>query len=444
MTIPRSLEIQDIYEEIDQCDQIQEVISRISAGEEVKSGYQLIEGRLLYKKRLVIPNTSRFIPLILKEYHDGMLGGHAGVLRTVKRIQENFHWSGMREMVQKHVAECQVCQTSKHSTLSPAGLLQPLPILERIWEDISMDYIEGLPNSQGMNVIFVVVDRLSKYAHFLSLHHPFNAMDVAQNFTKEVVRLHGFPRSIVSDRDKIFHSNFWRELFKLAGTQLKFSTAYHPQTDGQTEVLNRCLETYLWCFTSAHPRHWHKFLSWAELGYNTSYHTAVKTSPFQIVYGREPPSFLQFEKGATQNGELEAMLQERDQMINEVKEHLSRAQSIMKDNADKHRREVNFEVGSLVFFKLRPYRQTSITKRLCQKLSTRFYGPFKILERIGKVAYRLKLPDDSKIHPVFHVSQLKQVLGKDHVVSPLSQALSPVDELVVEPDQILETRYSED
>jgi len=148
-----------------------------------------------------------------------------------------------------------------------------------------MDFIEVLPKSNGKLVILVVVDRLSKYAHFGSLAHPYKASTVAQLFMDTIFKLHGIPETIVSDRDPTFTSHFWQELFKLQGNHLNMSSAYHPQTDGQTKIINKCLETYLRCFASAQPVHWVRWIPLAEWWYNTSYHSTSKMTPYEAMYG---------------------------------------------------------------------------------------------------------------------------------------------------------------
>lgn len=203
---------------------------------------------LRYKDRLILSKTSALIMTISHTYHDSVLGGHSCFLRTCKRLTGELYWEGMKSDIKKYCEECVVFQKNRSLALTPTGLLLPLEIPNGVWSDVSMDIIEGLPKSNGFEVIFVVVDRFSTYGHFLTLKHPFTVKTVAELFVKEIVQLHGYPKSIVSDRDNVFLSNFWKEMFRLSSTRLNRSTAYHLQTDGQTEVVHRGVETYLRCF----------------------------------------------------------------------------------------------------------------------------------------------------------------------------------------------------
>lgn len=315
--------------------------------------YIIRNGVLLRGNRVVIPAMATNLQKrLLLEYHSSPVGGHTGVARTLSRIQANFFWPSMKNDVQKFVSECMVCQQAKHSQLHPAGLLQPLPIPQQIWEDISMDFVTRLPTSQGCQVIFVVVDRLSKYAHFAPLKASFNSAQVAQKFSDVVVKLHGIPSTIVTDRNRVFTSSFWRQLCRLQGTTLHMSSAYHPQTDGQTEAVNKCLEMYLRCFVYDNPRLWAKFLGWAELWYNTATHTATGITPFRAVYGHDPPAIIRYTPTDADPPDIRTQLSERDDLLDRLRHHLQRAKERMKKFADRNRREENFETGDLVFVKL--------------------------------------------------------------------------------------------
>jgi transposase InsO family protein len=188
--------------------------------------------------------------------HFSPVGGHSGFPVTYKRIKQHFAWIGMKKQIHTFVTSCSICQQEKPDRSKYPGLLQPLPVPPSAWQVVSLDFVEGLPKSETMNAILVVVDKFSKFSHFIPLSHPFTALTVAKAFFSEVYRLHGLPETIISDRDRIFTSNLWRELFKLVGVTLAMSSAYHPQTDGQTERVNQCLETFLRCFVHSCPSKW--------------------------------------------------------------------------------------------------------------------------------------------------------------------------------------------
>ena len=182
------------------------------------------------------------------------------------------------------------------------------------------------------------------------------------------------PQSIVSDRDLVFINHFWREFFKMSGTQLKMSSAYHPQTDGQTEVVNRCIEQYLRCFTYQQPHKWHSFLPWAEFWYKTTYHTSTGMTPFQALYGRPPPIIPQYHEGLCPVHEVDKNLASRDAPLQQLKSNLLAANNRMKQQADSKRQDIEFQVGDFVFLKLHPYRQQSVFKRAYQSLYADFMG----------------------------------------------------------------------
>ncbi|KAJ0856477.1 putative nucleotidyltransferase, Ribonuclease H [Helianthus annuus] len=263
-----------------QDDQAKELIGRLSNGETIK--HMSWNGILLTRKsKLWIGKDDNLRKEILDLCHNSSLGGHSGVQPTLQRFKSLFYWRRADKDIKKWVKECEICLKAKYEAVASPGLLSPLPAPQSVFTDISMDFISGLPKSEGKDCILVVVDRFTKYGHFIPLKHPFSAVRVAQVVLDNVFKLHGCPLNIVSDRDPIFMSSFWKEFLKLQGIEQALSTAYHPQSDGQTEVLNRCLETYLRCMVMHDPKTWVQWLSLAEWWYNTTWHSAIKMTPFK-------------------------------------------------------------------------------------------------------------------------------------------------------------------
>eukprot|EP00253_Pinus_taeda_P018621 PITA_18621 len=418
--------------------ELSQLISQLQADPNSTKGYSC-RMILRYKGRVVISPTSTFKSRILAEMHSSPIAGHSGFQKTYARTRRSFFWTCMKKDILTFVTECEVCQCHKGETVNTPGTLQPLPIPSSIWTEVSMDFITGLPKLGNKSVIMVVVDRLSKYAHFCAFPHPFTPTLVAQTFMDQIFKLHGMPISIVFDRDPIFTSNFWRELFRIQGTQLKLSTSYHPQTDGQTEAVNKCLETYLRCFTSEKQHLWVQWLPLAEWWYNTNYHATTKMTPYEAVYGQLLPSPTSYLKGCSKVQAVDQLLQHRATMLAHLRENLHQAQNRMKQQVDQHRLERQFQEGDQVFLWLQPYMQTSLKDKGCQKLSPKFYGPYQVLQRIGEVAYKLALPPTAKIHPDFHVSCLKKVIGNNCRIQTSLPELDEEGSIWLQPEQVLDT-----
>ncbi|KAL0551316.1 hypothetical protein IC582_010402 [Cucumis melo] len=376
------------------------------------------DGGLLFERRLCVPSDCAVKTELLSEAHSSPFSMHPGSTKMYQDLKGVYWWRNMKSEVADFVSKCLVCQQVKAPRQKPAGLLQPLSIPEWKWENVSMDFITGLPRTlRGFTVIWVVVDRLTKSAHFVPGKSTYTASKWAQLYMSEIVRLHGVPLSIVSDRDARFTSKFWKGLQTAMGTRLDFSTAFHPQTDGQTERLNQVLEDMLRACALEFPGSWDSHLHLMEFAYNNSYQATIGMAPFEALYGKCCRSLVCWDEVGEQRLMGPELVQSTNEAIQKIRSRMNTAQSRQKSYADVRRKDLEFEIGDKVFLKVAPMKGVLRFERR-GKLSPRFVGPFEILERIGPVAYRLALPPSlSTVHDVFHVSMLrKYVPDPSHVV----------------------------
>ena len=397
-------------------------------------------GLLRYKNRIVIGNSTELKHKLFQAFHSSVIGGHSGQRVTYHRLKQLFFWPQMKAFIDELVNQCPVCQLSKTERVPYPGLLQPLNIPKSKWSEISMDFVEGLPKSHGFDVILVIVDRLTKYAHFIPMSHPYTVHKVATLFTNNIFKLHGLPKVIVSDRDRIFTSKLWQESFSALKVDLHFSTAYHPESDGQTERVNQCLEQYLRSMAFQEPKKWSDWLATAEWWYNSSFHTAIKTSPFEALYGYAPPHLQEITIQQDMSLDAQATLQEQDKMLKTLQQNLLSAQKKMKKNADMHRTPRSFNVGDAVYLKMQPHRESALGLGHARKLTSKFYGPFRILAKVGQLAYKLHLPTGTQLHNVFHVNQLKKHVGTCAVPNPQLPLLTTDGKLKMHPLTVLQRR----
>ena len=373
---------------------------------------------LLYQGRLCVPAIEDLRKEILMEAHNSPFAMHPGGTKMYQDLKQHFWWKSMKRDVAGFVSKCLVCQQVKAPRQKTAGLLQPLSIPEWKWENIAMDFIVGLPKTpKGYTVIWVVVDRLTKSAHFLPGKVTYTVDNWAQLYVKEIVRLHGVPVSIVSDRDPRFTSAFWRGLQKALGTRLDFSTAFHPQTDGQTERLNQILEDMLRACVLDFKESWDSKLHLMEFSYNNSFQATIGMAPFEALYGKRCRSPLCWDEVGEKELVGPELVRLTNEAVQKIRARMRTAQSRQKSYADVRRKSLEFEVGDPVFLKVAPMKGV-LRFGHKGKLSPKFIGPFEILERVGPVAYKLALPPAlSGVHDVFHVSMLrKYITDPIHVI----------------------------
>ncbi|KAI3776829.1 hypothetical protein L1987_46619 [Smallanthus sonchifolius] len=339
-----------------------------------------------------------------------------------KGLRQHYWWPGMKKDVAVYVSKCLTCSKVKIEHQRPSGLLEQPEIPMWKWECISMDFITKLPRTpRGFDSIWVIVDRLTKSAHFLTIRDDWGAEKLAQVYLDEIVRLHGVPLNIISDRDSRFTSRLWGSLQSFMGTQLNLSTAYHPQTDGQTERTIQTLEDMLRACVLDFGGNWDKYLPLAEFSYNNSYHASIKMAPFKALYGRHCRSPLGWDEVGEAQITGPALVQDTTDRIIQVRDNLRLARERQKKNADIRRRPLEFQVGDMVLLKVSPWKGV-VRFGKKGKFTPRYVGPFKIIKRIGKVAYELELPDKlSNVHPTFHVSNLKKCLAEGNLQVPLDE-----------------------
>ncbi len=366
--------------------------------------------------KIVVPNVTALKRLIISEAHDANYSGHTGGKRTLEIINRTFWWPRLNADVDQYIRTCQLCQRNKSTNRKPAGLLQPLPVPEWNWQSVSMDLITQLPKTTaGHDAIVVFVDRLSKMVHFVPTTTTVGAEKLANIFHDNVIKLHGLPEEIVSDRDPRMTSHFWRQLMAKMGSKLSMSSAFHPQTDGQTERMNRILEDMLRNYVDPTQKDWDQHLASAEFAVNNAYHRGMRATPFFLNYGRHPRTPLNSRLDKDNVPAAKNMAERIAQNVQTARMHLKNAQQRMADFANKHRRKVEYKPGTEVMLSTVNIKLKAVGS---PKLLPRWVGPFTILKQIGKAAYKLNTPSEWRIHDVFHVSLLKPY-HKDEHTQPL-------------------------
>ncbi|KAI1508209.1 rve domain containing protein [Pyrenophora tritici-repentis] len=360
--------------------------------------------------RLLVPFSEKLRTRIIKDIHDSLPGGHGGRTTTYQQVSQWYYWQGMTDTIARFTNNCTTCRRSKVNRHAKHGLLHPLPVPEKYWTDISIDFITPLPPSKwcghSYRHIMVVVDRLSKKKKFIAIEN-MEVLTIVDKFLEYIWREEGYPKTLVSDRGRQFTSHFWRRLCDRVGTAPKLSTAYHPETDGQTENANADLKQYLRSYVNYLQDDWAQLLPLAEFEANSAISSATGVSPFQATKGYQPRSGLEPAHAITNATPAAAQRRAADSLTNRIdatrrylRDEIAWTQERMKDFADVHRHPApRFAVGDWVLLNAKHIK----TERPVKSLDHKNMGPYQITRVIDNMAYELDLPDSLKnIFPAFH------------------------------------------
>ncbi|GJS00081.1 putative reverse transcriptase domain-containing protein [Tanacetum coccineum] len=378
------------------------------------------DGTLCLNGRSWLPCYGDLRTVIMHESHKSKYSIHPGSDKMYQDMKKLYWWPNMKADIATYVSKCLTCAKVKAEHQRPSGLLVQPKIPEWKWDNITMDFVTKLPkSSQGYDTIWVIVDRLTKSAIFTPMRETDPLDKLARMYLKEVVTRHGIPVSIICDRDPRFASNFWRSLQNALGTNLDMSTAYHPQTDGQSERTIQTLEDMLRACAIDFGKGWVNHLPLVEFSYNNSYHASIKAAPFEALYGRKCRSPICWTKVGEAQILSPELIQETTKKIIQIKQRMQAARDRQKSYADLKRKPMEFQVGDKVMLKVSPWKGVvRFGKR--GKLNPRYVGPFKVLEKVGEVAYKLELPEElSRVHNTFHVSNLKKCHADEPLAVPL-------------------------
>ena len=366
----------------------------------------VVNGRLHYQGLLYVPDYHALYLCLCKLHHDTPIAGHLGIRNTYELLHCSYYWPNIQSFVHRYIRHCHVCKRSKGSRFKKQSVLQPLPVPEQRWQDLSIDLVTGIPEVHGHDATCCVVDRLSKERHYIATTKELNAEGLADLFLKHVWKHHGLPQSIVSDRGSQFISDFWKFLCKRLGITAQLVTAWHPETDGQTKRINSVMEQYLRSFVNYLQDDWLDWLPLAEFVGNNTESETTKVTPFFANKGFHPRIGFEPTRLPTNANELNAdtFVIRMEEIQNILRGHMLLAQADYEKHANCHRGTTpQYRESNLVWLDTR----NLFTKRSCWKLENHFAGPYLVKQIVSTYAIKLTLPEDICMHPVFYVSFLE-------------------------------------